>query len=235
MPSGRCNGCRCLITATPSLLLADVGASEWQKRTPRRTTYNAGIATKPGDVTALLKAWGAGDDAALHLLVPLVEVELRRLARACLHGERPNHSLQATALVNEAFLRLVDVRRVSWKDRVHFLSMTARVMRRVLVDAVRVRRAEKRGGGAVAVTFDEAIFPDRTPAPDLIALNDALEALTALDARKGQGVELRFFAGLSARETAGLLGVSEKTILRDWEFAKAWLHREMTGTKFDDA
>jgi RNA polymerase sigma factor (TIGR02999 family) len=183
----------------------------------------------------LLKAWGKGDDAALHQLVPLVEAELRRLARVCLYGERANRSVQATALVNEAFLRLVDVRRIDWQSRVHFFSMSARLMRRVLVDLARARRADKRGGDAVLVTFDEALIPDSAPATDLIALDDALDALTALDARKGRGVELRFFGGLSVKDTAEALGVSEKTVLRDWEFAKAWLKREMKGTTRRDA
>jgi RNA polymerase sigma-70 factor (ECF subfamily) len=223
-----------LLGVTVSCLVY-VGGNGQPERTPKNWGVEWRIPTTPRDVTVLLKAWGEGDDAALHLLVPLVEGELRRLARACLHRERPNHSLQATALVNEAFLRLVDVRHVAWQDRVHFLSMAARLMRRVLVDVVRARRAGKRGGGAMVVTLDEAMIPDVRSAPDLIALNDALDALTALDARKGRAVELRFFGGLSAKETADALGVSEKTILRDWEFAKAWLQREMTRARPGDA
>jgi RNA polymerase sigma factor (TIGR02999 family) len=183
----------------------------------------------------LLKAWAGGDDAALRRLVPLVEAELRRLARAFVKQERPNQSLQATALVNEAFLRLVDVRRVAWQDRVHFFSMSARLMRRVLVDIVRARRATKRGGGDVHVTLDEAMIAAPSRSTDVIALNDALDALTALDPRKARVVELRFFGGLSVKETAETVGVSEKTIQRDWEFAKAWLRREMKGSTSDDA
>jgi len=187
------------------------------------------------DVTALLRAWGGGDETALDQLVPLVEAELRRIAHACLYGERAAHSLQATALVNEAFLRLVSVRDVDWQNRVHFFSISARLMRRVLVDMARARHAEKRGGDAVRVTLDEAVIPDPAYAPDLIRLDDALRALTAFDARKGRVVELRFFGGLSVEETAGVLGVSGKTVARDWEFAKAWLQREMQGvTRHDD-
>ena len=186
------------------------------------------------DVTALLRAWGGGDETALHQLVPLVEAELRRIARACLYGERAAHSLQATALVNEAFLRLVNVRDVDWQNRVHFFSISARLMRRVLVDLARARHAEKRGGEAVRVTLDEAVIPDPAYAPDLIRLDDALRALTAFDARKSRVVELRFFGGLSVEETAGVLGVSGKTVARDWEFAKAWLQREMQGVKRHD-
>jgi len=187
------------------------------------------------DVTALLRAWGGGDETALDQLVPLVEAELRRIAHACLYGERAAHSLQATALVNEAFLRLVSVRDVDWQNRVHFFSISARLMRRVLVDMARARQAEKRGGDAVRVTLDEAVIPDPAYAPDLIRLDDALRALTAFDARKGRVVELRFFGGLSVEETASVLGVSGKTVARDWEFAKAWLQREMQGvTRHDD-
>ena len=187
------------------------------------------------DVTALLRAWGGGDETALDQLVPLVEAELRRIAHACLYGERAAHSLQATALVNEAFLRLVSVRDVDWQNRVHFFSISARLMRRVLVDMARARHAEKRGGDAVRVTLDEAVIPDPAYAPDLIRLDDALRALTAFDARKGRVVELRFFGGLSVEETASVLGVSGKTVARDWEFAKAWLQREMQGvTRHDD-
>jgi RNA polymerase sigma factor (TIGR02999 family) len=186
------------------------------------------------DVTALLRAWGGGDEAALHQLVPLVEAELRRLARACLRGERVNHSLQATALVNEAFLRLVNVRDIEWQNRVHFFSMSARLMRRVLVDMARARRTDKRGGDAVMVSLDEVLIQDRAYDIDFIDLDEALRALAAFDERKGRVVELRFFGGLSVDETAEALGVSGKTVARDWEFAKAWLQREMRGSARHD-
>ena len=153
-------------------------------------------------MTGLLKAWGAGDKAALDELIPLVQDELRRIARRCLYGERAGHSLQATALVNEAFLRLVDIQQIDWQNRVHFLAMSARLMRRVLVDLARARQAAKRGGDAVRVTFDEALMPGREPEGDLVKLDDALEALAALDQRKSRVVELRFFGGLTARGTS---------------------------------
>jgi RNA polymerase sigma-70 factor (ECF subfamily) len=180
------------------------------------------------DVTGLLRAWREGDEAALEALMPLVHDELRRIARRCLRGERANHSVQATELVNEAFLRLVDVHQVDWQNRTHFLAMSARLMRRVLVDLARSRRADKRGGGAVRVTFDEAAIGGCTPEADVIRLDEALQALTALDNRKSRVVELRFFGGLTVDETAVVLQVSSKTVLRDWEFARAWLQRELT-------
>lgn len=180
------------------------------------------------EITGLLQAWGKGDEAALHRLIPIVERELNRIARRCLYGERANCSVSATALVNEAFLRLVDIRHIEWQDRAHFLAMSARVMRRVLVDLARARRSEKRGGDAVRVTFDEALVADVGREADLIGLDEALTALAAIDARKSQVVELRFFGGLTLEETAATLQVSAKTVMRDWEFARAWLQREMT-------
>jgi RNA polymerase sigma factor (TIGR02999 family) len=176
----------------------------------------------------LLRAWREGDETALDALMPLVHDELRRIARGCLHGERANHSVQATELVNEAYLRLVDVRQVDWQDRTHFLAMSARLMRRVLVDLARARGADKRGGGAVRVTLDEAAIGGVAPDADVIRLDDALQALAALDDRKSRVVELRFFGGLTADETAVALQVSSKTVLRDWEFARAWLERELS-------
>jgi RNA polymerase sigma factor (TIGR02999 family) len=144
-------------------------------------------------------------------------------------GERAGHSLQATALVNEAFLRLVDVRRVNWQDRAHFLAVSARLMRRILVDHARARRYQKRGGGAAKVTFDEALMVSEEPGQDLVALDDALEVLARFDERKSKVVELRFFGGLSVEETASVLKVSPDTVMRDWRLAKAWLLREMRG------
>src|SRR6185295_15482151 len=160
--------------------------------------------------------------------MPLVLDELRHIARRCLHGERANHSVQATELVNEAYLRLVDVQHVDWQSRTHFLAMSARLMRRVLVDLARSRAAEKRGGGAIRVTLDDAAIGGLTPEADVIRLDDALDALAALDDRKSRVVELRFFGGLTADETAIALQISSKTVLRDWEFARAWLQRELT-------
>ena len=180
-------------------------------------------------VTELLLAWGTGDRAALDELVPIIHEELRRLARHQMRGERDNHTLQTTALVNEAFLRLVDLRRIRWQDRAHFLALSARLMRRILVDHARSRSYQKRGGGAANVTLDESLvaFPERSV--DLVALDDALEDLARVDARKSQVVELRFFGGLSVEETAEALKVSPETVTRDWRLAKVWLLREISG------
>ena len=178
------------------------------------------------DVTTLLAAWRRGDEAALGQLVPLVHDELHKRARNYMRRERPDHTLRPTALVNEAYLRLVDVNRVDWKDRAHFLAMAARQMRRVLVDAGRRRRFQKRGGGVANVTFDENLVLIE-PSPDLVALDDALDALAIHDERKARVVELRFFGGLNNEEAAEAIGVSTDTVMRDWKVAKLWLLREL--------
>lgn len=178
-------------------------------------------------MTDLLLAWRDGDRAALDRLIPLVHDELRRIAQNRLRGERPNHTLQPTALVNEAYLRLVDLTRVRWQNRAQFFAVAARLMRRVLVDAAREKHAGKRGGGALRVTFDEALVPSDQGDHDLIALDDAMQALLEEDPRKCQVVELRFFGGLSVEETASALGVSSDTVARDWKFAKAWLRGQL--------
>ena len=180
-------------------------------------------------VTELLLAWGRGDRSALDELVPVVHQELRRLARLQLRGERLNHTLHTTALVNEAFIRLVDLRRIQWQDRAHFLSLSARLMRRILVDHARSRNYQKRGGGAMNVTLDEALVGSAERGADLLALDDALQSLARQDPRKSQVVELRFFGGLSVDETAEALKVSPETVLRDWRLAKVWLLREVSG------
>lgn len=180
-------------------------------------------------VTELLLAWGSGDRSALDELVPIVHQELRRLARLQMRGERDNHTLQTTALVNEAFLRLVDLRRVQWQDRTHFLALSARLMRRILVDHARSRNYQKRGGGASNVTLDETLLASSERSADLVALDDALADLARVDARKSQVVELRFFGGLSVEETAEALKVSPETVIRDWRLAKVWLLRELSG------
>ena len=179
------------------------------------------------EVTDLLLGWRGGDEAALHALLPLVHDELARMARRHMAGERPGQTLQATALVNEVFVRLVDVQRVNWQNRAHFLAMVARLMRRVLVDAARARKADKRGGEMVRVTFVEEIAGGADPASELVNVDEALDALAQMDPRKGKVVELRFFGGLSLDETAEALGVSTKTVMRDWDFARAWLQREL--------
>ncbi len=183
----------------------------------------------------LLRAWGGGDETAFDELVPLVHEELRRLARRYMRHERPGHTLQAAALVNEAYLRLIDVNRVPWQNRAHFFAMAARVMRRILVDAARARRYQKRGGGAPKVSLDEALLVSSEPGQDLVALDDALNALAAMDPRRGQVVEMRFFGGLTVAETAEALHVSVDTVMRDWGLAKAWLLRELSPRKGDDA
>jgi RNA polymerase sigma factor (TIGR02999 family) len=180
-------------------------------------------------VTELLLAWGRGDRSALDELAPLVLHELRRLARVQMRGERHNHTLQTTALVNEAFLRLIDLRRIRWQDRAHFLALSARLMRRTLVDYARSRNYQKRGGGAATLTLDEAMVSSPERSADLVALDDALEDLARIDTRKSQVVELRFFGGLSVEETAQALDISPETVQRDWRFAKVWLLREISG------
>jgi RNA polymerase sigma factor (TIGR02999 family) len=182
-----------------------------------------------GSVTGLLVAWGQGDEVALERLIPMVERELHRIAKRCMAGERAGHSLQATALVNEAYLRLVDVQHVNWQDRTHFLAMSARLMRRILVDWARSKRYQKRGGGALKVTLDDAMAVTDEREHDLVALDEAMQALAVFDERKSKVIELRFFGGLSVEETASLLNVSVDTVMRDWKLAKAWLLREMRG------
>jgi RNA polymerase sigma factor (TIGR02999 family) len=178
------------------------------------------------EVTALLSAWRQGDAAALGRLIPLVHDDLHRRARHYMRGERPNHTLRPTALVNEAYLRLLGAQRVNWKDRAHFLAVAARQMRRVLVDSARAKRYRKRGDGAPDVAFDEGIA-GLPQGPDLEALDDALDALAKQDERKARMVELRFFGGLTNEEAAEALGVSSDTVMRDWKIAKMWLLREL--------
>jgi RNA polymerase sigma factor (TIGR02999 family) len=185
----------------------------------------------PAAVTELLRAWSDGDEGALEQLVPLVEVELRRLARGYMARERPDHTLQTTALVNEAFVRLTDARQVRWQDRAHFLGISARLMRRVLVDYARRRGFHKRGGGAQRVTLQDDLVRTPDPAFDVVALDRALEALAKVDMRKSRIVELRFFGGLSVDETAEVLVVSPDTVKRDWRLAKLWLLRELHGER----
>jgi RNA polymerase sigma-70 factor (ECF subfamily) len=182
-------------------------------------------------VTRLLQAWGQGEDAALEELLPLVHQELRRLARRYMFGERPGHTLQTTGLVNEAYLRLVNSRKVNWQNRAHFFAISAQLMRRILVDYARTRGYQKRGGGVPKITLDEALMGPHERGRDIVALDDALNALADVDPRKSKVVELRFFGGLSVEETAEVLKVSPDTVMRDWRLAKAWLAREMGKTE----
>jgi len=185
------------------------------------------------EVTQLLRAWSEGDQEALEKLTPLVYEELRRAGHRCMTQERPGHTLQTTALVNEVYLRLVDIREVTWQDRAHFFAVCARLMRRVLTDFARSRGYLKRGGDSPRVALDEVLLVSREPPADLVALDDSLNALAAIDPRKSQVVELRFFGGLSVDETAEVLKVSPKTVDRDWKLARLWLLEEMNGKRGD--
>jgi len=189
--------------------------------------------TKTGEITISLKAWAAGDRAALDRMMPVIYDEMHRLAHRRMKHEQAGNSLQATALINEAYLRLVNVGEVNWRDRAHFFAASAQVMRRILVDAARARSAAKRGGEArkvahsAAVNFDEIADVSSQRAQEVIAVDDALAALAQLDPRKAQVIEMRFFGGLSVEETAEVLGVSQQTVMRDWKLARAWLMREL--------
>jgi len=184
--------------------------------------------TPAGDISRLLRAWNCGDQRALESLAPIVYDELHRLARRHMRRERAGHSLQATALVNEAYMRLVDCKRIDWQDRAHFFAVSAQVMRRILVEHAR-RKNLKRGGGVQRVSLDEAAEVGGSPPTDLVALDDAMNALARVDPRKSRVVEMRFFGGLSVEETAEVLKVSVVTVKRDWSTAKLWLYRELAG------
>jgi RNA polymerase sigma factor (TIGR02999 family) len=188
------------------------------------------VRQSPERITSLLIAWTRGEESALTQLTPLVHRELRRLARSYLRRERDGHTLQTDALVNEAYLHLVDLSRVEWRDRTHFFALAARLMRRILVDYARARQYQKRGGGAHKVSLDD--LPDAALAhgADFVALDDALNALAAFDSRKAHVVELRFFGGLTVAEVARTIDVSEQTVMRDWRVAKMWLLRELSAT-----
>jgi RNA polymerase sigma factor (TIGR02999 family) len=191
----------------------------------------SGTSNRSHRPTELLLAWGRGETRAFDQLVPLVHDELRRLARRYMARERRDHTLQASALVNEAYLRLIDLKQMQWQNRAHFFAMSARVMRRILVDFARAHRNEKRGGGAPRVTLDEALLPPIESSYNLVALDDALHALAAVHPRKSDVVELRYFGGLSLEETAEALHVSIDTVKRDWRFARLWLLREIKGER----
>ena len=183
------------------------------------------------EVTSLLQAWSAGDEKALQQLMPLVYQELHRVAQRYMAGERSAQTLQTTALIHEAYLRLVDVRSVDWQNRAHFVAICAQLMRRILIDFARSRRYLKRGGGAPHLSFDETLVVSSQSDPDLVALDDALVRLATVDPRKSRVVELRYFGGLSAEETAEVLKVSRRTVMADWKLAKIWLLRELRRSK----
>jgi RNA polymerase sigma-70 factor, ECF subfamily len=186
-------------------------------------------------ITQLLRAWSEGDDAALEQLTTLVESELRRIARRCMAAEKPGHILQSAALVNEVYLRLVDIHAVSWQDRAHFFAMCARLMRRTLTDYARSRNYQKRGGGALQVSLDEGLLVTPEKQADILALDEALTQLALVYPRQSQVVELRFFGGLEVEEVAEALKISAVTVKRDWKFAKAWLLRAMSGGVNDES
>ena len=183
---------------------------------------------QPREITQLLLAWNEGDQSALEKLAPLVYEELRRLAKRRMRLERPDHTLQTTALINEAYLRLVDVHNVHWQNRAHFFALCARLMRRILVDYARSRHYAKRGQGVRPISLDQSPVVAPEYSPDLVAVDDALHALAEVDGRKAKVVELRFFGGLTAEETAEVLKVSPETVRRDWKLAKVWLLRELS-------
>jgi RNA polymerase sigma factor (TIGR02999 family) len=183
------------------------------------------------EVTRLLRAWGGGNKEALDHLTPLVYPELRRMARRMMAAQRPNHTLQTTALINEVYLRLVDVQQASWQDRTHFFALCALAMRQILVDYARRRGSAKRGGHQVTIDLDEGLARDSTHEINLLELDSALDRLATLDPRKSQVIELRFFGGLSVRETAEALKISPETVHRDWKFARAWLYGELSGNQ----
>ena len=182
-------------------------------------------------ITQLLTAWSEGDRAALDDLVPLVHAELRRIARNHMRGERKGHTLQTTALINEAYVRLVNQKHVRWQNRAHFMAIASELMRRILVDYARRRQYQKRGGGAIQVTLSDAAQVSSERTPDLVALDEALTSLAQIDERRSRVVELRFFGGLSIAETAEVLKVSSTTVERDWTIAKAWLHKTLTNVR----
>jgi len=188
-------------------------------------------APRSHDVTGLLQAWSAGDEEALERLTPLVYRELHRAARRYMAGERGSHTLQATALINEVYLRLIDARRMAWQNRAHFFGVCAQLMRRILTDFARSRRYQKRGGGAAHMPFDEALVVGSKADSELVELDEALKKLALIDERKSRVVELRFFGGLDVRETAAVLNVSVETVMRDWKLAKVWPVRELRGGK----
>jgi RNA polymerase sigma-70 factor, ECF subfamily len=197
------------------------------------TTYMEGFrmpipSPPPQEITQLLVDWSNGNQAALDQLTPLVYTELRQLAHRYMRRERLGHTMQTTALIHEAYLRLVDQTKVRWENQAHFFGIAARLMRQILIEHARSHTRAKRGGGAGTISLDEAAFVAQARAAELLALNDALERLAAVDPRKSRVVELRFFGGLSVEEAARVLNIAPNTVLRDWRLAKAWLHREIS-------
>jgi RNA polymerase sigma factor (TIGR02999 family) len=199
----------------------------WNDKVAGRGVFMDTPSVSQQSVTELLVRWSQGDDAALAELTPLVYEELRRLAHRQMGGERPNHTLQTTALVNEAYLRLADQANLRWQNRAHFFAVAARAMRRILVSYARSQRSEKRGGGAFKMELDETALVSPEESREIVALHEALEQLATLDSRKAQVVELKYFGGLNYEEMADVLKISPVTVRRDWRFARAWLYTEL--------
>ena len=187
------------------------------------------------EITQLLQAWRQGDERALEKLTPQVYRELHRAAKGCMARERDGHTLQTTALINELYLRLSDLKPIDWQNRAHFFALCARQMRRILTDQARARQSHKRGGGTQLVSLDVDLVATPEASGNLVAMDDALHRLAKVDERKSQVIEMRFFGGLSVDETAEVLRVSPETVMRDWKLAEAWLHRELSGEKLDGA
>jgi len=218
------------------LLTGPESLYKWPNSTKIRSSREAWVTEVPEhELTQLLRAWSQGDERALEKLVPLVYEELHRLARRYMAGERPGHTLQTSALVNEAYLRLVDVKNLNWQSRAHFFAVSAQLMRRILVDFARSRRSLKRGGETLTVSLEEGSIVSRARGADVVALDDALKTLAAMDPRRSRVVELRFFGGLSAEESAEVLKVSPETVLHDWKLAKVWLLRELSVDNVNEA
>jgi RNA polymerase sigma factor (TIGR02999 family) len=200
-----------------------------------RRSYKPMALLDSGEITRLLRAWSQGDQTALDELVPCVYKELHRVAHRYMSREPRGHTLQTAALINETYVRLIDIGDKNWQNRAQFFGVCARLMRQILTDFARTRLSKKRGRGFQRISLDESLEMSVEPRSDLVALNDALNRLAAIDPRKSQVVELRFFGGLTAEEAAEVLKVSPETVLRDWKLAKVWLHRELTGEAHDEA
>jgi RNA polymerase sigma factor (TIGR02999 family) len=187
-------------------------------------------ARSPHEITQLLAEWSDGNQTALDKLYPLVYDELHKMANRYMKRERKDHTLQTTALINEAYVRMVDQKNVHWENRAHFFAISAQIMRRILIDHARRHHYAKRGGGALKVSLDETAMVASDPAPDMLLLDEALNRLAEMDPRRGQVVELRYFGGLNNEEIAGVLKISENTVTRDWNMARAWLYQELSGS-----
>src|SRR5215469_11630520 len=196
---------------------------------------NEGQSVSTHEITRLLLSWKSGDEAALARLMPLVYDELHRLARRFMAAEQTGHPLQTTALIHEVYLRLVDANSIDWQNRAHFYAICARLMRRILIDFARSRNYQKRGAGFAHIQLEEAVTVSEAVGSEMLAVDEALKQLAAIDSRKSEVVEMRFFGGLTAEETAAALGVSPDTVLRDWKLAKAWLLRELSGESYHEA